>query len=149
MKASLAITAAALAHLVAALPHYNPRSFDDYEEYDDLEERDDECGAPEPVVSTLTVHHTATVKHSSTTTPTPTAIAKVSGGNPFIPNGIKAGLSGFPGINQYDTNGMDSFSKYIGWYSDYTAVTPDYKNIVGVPMVCLFPCNSSFILTSR
>ena len=31
----------------------------------------------------------------------------------------------------------------MGWYSDYTATTPDSGNVVGIPMVSLRSCLES------
>lgn len=59
----------------------------------------------------------------------------ITGKNPYTTNGIKAGLSGYPKINLYSTEGMNAFAPYIGWYSDYTPSTPDYGKVQGIPMV--------------
>ena len=77
-----------------------------------------------------------TSSSSSSATATGSGTGAISTGNTFIKNGIKAGLSGFVGIATSDKEGFDEFSPYIGWYSDYTAVTPDVGSVVGIPMVC-------------
>lgn len=48
--------------------------------------------------------------------------------------GIKAGLGGFPGISGI---GFTKLLPSIGWYSDYTAVTPNVGNVQGIPMVSI------------
>ena len=60
-----------------------------------------------------------------------------SGGNPYIPSGIKAGLSGYIGIAANDPDAFNALAPYIGWYSDYGPATPDVGDVVGVPMVRL------------
>ncbi|GAB7344565.1 hypothetical protein MBLNU457_3064t1 [Dothideomycetes sp. NU457] len=47
--------------------------------------------------------------------------------------GIKAGLSGYIGIQ--NTDAWSSFVPHIGWYSDYSAITPDANGVQGIPML--------------
>ena len=103
------------------------------------------CIAPAPTKhsSSSVATHPATTKSSvssttvaSTVAPTATAPVKHSGGaNPFTSNGIKAGLSGYPDIGNTAPDAMNSFAEVIGWYSDYTAITPNLGSVEGIPMV--------------
>nr|POF07199.1 alkali-sensitive linkage protein 1 [Quercus suber] len=66
---------------------------------------------------------------SSSSEPDSTGISKSN----LTPNGNKAGLSGYIGI---DAKGaFKSLAPYISWYSDYTAVTPDSDGVIGVGML--------------
>lgn len=65
----------------------------------------------------------------------PSTSSKSSGANPYVPSGLKAGLSGFIGIATNFADGFNDLAPHIGWYSDYSAVTPDAGDVVGVPMV--------------
>jgi len=47
--------------------------------------------------------------------------------------GVKAGLSGY--ISIQETDAWSSFAPHIGWYSDYSATTPDANGVQGIPMV--------------
>ena len=53
----------------------------------------------------------------------------------LIPNGIKAGIAGFPGITA--RKDWDLFTPYIGWYTDYWPNTTDSEGVKGIPMVRL------------
>nr|POF22389.1 alkali-sensitive linkage protein 1 [Quercus suber] len=51
----------------------------------------------------------------------------------LTPNGNKAGLSGYIGIQSKDA--FKSLAPHISWYSDYTAVTPDSDGVTGIGML--------------
>jgi hypothetical protein len=51
----------------------------------------------------------------------------------LTPNGRKAGLSGYVGIE--DTDAFTDLAPHISWYSDYTANTPDALGVHGVGML--------------
>jgi hypothetical protein len=51
----------------------------------------------------------------------------------LTPNGRKAGLSGYVGIQ--DTDAFTDLAPYISWYSDYTANTPSSLGVEGVGML--------------
>ena len=76
-------------------------------------------------------HHSATSTKESTTTAAaaPTGISLTS----LSPNGKKAGLSGYVGIQ--DTSAFSSFAPYVSWFSDYTPNTPTSQGVMGVGML--------------
>lgn len=49
------------------------------------------------------------------------------------PNGKKAGLSGYPGIQAMPA--FSDLASYISWYSDYTPNTPDSQGVMGIGML--------------
>jgi hypothetical protein len=51
----------------------------------------------------------------------------------LTPNGRKAGLSGYDGIQ--DTDAFTDLAPHISWYSDYTANTPSALGVEGVGML--------------
>ena len=51
-----------------------------------------------------------------------------------ITGGIKAGLSGYQGVQEKQA--FSQLASHISWYSDYQANTSDASGVVGVPMVC-------------
>ncbi|KAF2862077.1 glycoside hydrolase family 128 protein [Piedraia hortae CBS 480.64] len=51
----------------------------------------------------------------------------------LVPNGKKAGLSGFPGISNISAFGQ--FAEHISWYSDYLPDTPDANGVMGIGML--------------
>ncbi|KAK5735727.1 hypothetical protein LTR17_007899 [Elasticomyces elasticus] len=60
------------------------------------------------------------------------ASSGISSGN-LTPNGKKAGLSGYIGIQEKAS--FESLSQYISWYSDYTPNTPDVNGVMGIGML--------------
>lgn len=59
------------------------------------------------------------------------------------PNGKKAGLSGYPGIQAMPA--FSDLASYISWYSDYTPNTPDSQGVMGIGMLwgaSGLPCRS-------
>lgn len=71
----------------------------------------------------------------------------VSSGN-LTPNGKKAGLSGYIGIQ--DKASFSALSPYISWYSDYTPNTPDVDGVMGIGMLWGAdgsPCGSDMVRT--
>lgn len=51
----------------------------------------------------------------------------------LTPNGKKAGLSGYIGIQ--NKQGFKDLAPYISWYSDYTATTPSTSDVQGIGML--------------
>ena len=153
MKLTYLLLGAMATTFAAALPYASPAE-EDYE--DDFEEVE-ACPAPIPTKHSTTsvATHPATSKstHSSTVVstvvPSATAPAKHSGGrNPFTSNGVKAGLSGYPDIANTAPGAMSAYSQYIGWYSDYTPITPDVGNVEGIPMASLQLAQQSSLMIS-
>ncbi|KAI7303366.1 hypothetical protein KC315_g15728, partial [Hortaea werneckii] len=69
---------------------------------------------------------------SSTTSSSPSSGTGITTNN-LTPNGKKAGLSGYIGIQE-----MQAFSElapYISWYSDYAPDTPDAQGVKGIGML--------------
>lgn len=82
--------------------------------------------------STLSAYSSAAPKSSSAVSSS--SAPKVTGSTGLAGyTGIKAGLSGYIGVQ--NTNAWSSFVPHIGWYSDYSAVTPDANGVQGIPMV--------------
>ncbi|KAK4542456.1 hypothetical protein LTR36_006708 [Oleoguttula mirabilis] len=53
--------------------------------------------------------------------------------NNLTPNGKKAGLSGYSGVQNID--GFSDLAPYISWYSDYLPNTPDEQGVKGIGML--------------
>ncbi|KAK5134192.1 hypothetical protein LTR08_006852 [Meristemomyces frigidus] len=68
----------------------------------------------------------------SSATSAATSSSGISVGN-LTPNGKKAGLSGYVGIQNIDA--FSDLAPYISWYSDYTANTPDEQGVKGIGML--------------
>jgi len=64
----------------------------------------------------------------------------------LTPNGKKAGLSGYIGIQ--DTQSFSEMAPHISWYSDYTPNTPDEQGVTGIGMLWGAdgsPCGSDMV----
>ena len=96
--------------------------------------------------STLSAYSSAapssSSKVSSSSAPKATGSTGLSGYT-----GVKAGLSGYISIQETDAWG--SFAPHIGWYSDYSATTPDADGVQGIPMVSRFASTHHEILTDN
>jgi hypothetical protein len=56
----------------------------------------------------------------------------------LTPNGKKAGLSGYDGIQTNAKAAFSALAPHISWYSDYTATTETtsaFPNVMGIPML--------------
>ncbi|CAJ2508965.1 Uu.00g139910.m01.CDS01 [Anthostomella pinea] len=73
--------------------------------------------------------HSSATSTSSTSAASSTGISKAN----LTPNGKKAGLSGFVGIQ--NKSGFSDLAPHMSWYSDYTANTPDAQDVMGVGML--------------
>lgn len=85
--------------------------------------------AQDSTPTTFSVARRATSAYGSPPAPSATGITK----NNLTPNGRKAGLSGYIGIQ--DKQGFKDLAPYISWYSDYTATTPSTSGVQGVGML--------------
>jgi len=64
----------------------------------------------------------------------------------LTPNGKKAGLSGYIGIQ--NTQSFSDMAPHISWYSDYTPNTPDEQGVTGIGMLWGAdgsPCGSDMV----
>lgn len=71
---------------------------------------------------------------ASASTASGTGISKAN----LTPNGKKAGLSGYVGIQTNAKAAFGDLAPYIGWYSDYTATTEttaEFPEVMGIPML--------------
>ncbi|KAK5125298.1 hypothetical protein LTR08_005360 [Meristemomyces frigidus] len=75
---------------------------------------------------------TSSAAPSSSATSAAPSSSGISVGN-LTPNGKKAGLSGYIGIQNIDA--FSDLAPYISWYSDYTANTPDEQGVKGIGML--------------
>jgi len=83
-----------------------------------------------PTSTELAVSSVATVADVATAT---SSSASTSSTNSLTPNGVKAGLSGYVGVQ--NKAGFSLLADHISWYSDYSPSTPDSGTVQGIPMV--------------
>ncbi|KAI7459828.1 hypothetical protein KC351_g17531 [Hortaea werneckii] len=90
------------------------------------------ASAASPPASTSAASPSSYDSGSSTTSSSPSSGTGITTNN-LTPNGKKAGLSGYIGIQE-----MQAFSElapYISWYSDYAPDTPDAQGVKGIGML--------------
>ncbi|KAF2719832.1 glycoside hydrolase family 128 protein [Polychaeton citri CBS 116435] len=77
---------------------------------------------------------TAEVKEpASSTSSSPSSYSTGITKSNLTPNGRKAGLSGYIGIQE--KNAFSDLAPHISWYSDYTPNTPDSNGVKGIGML--------------
>ena len=87
--------------------------------------------------SSASSSNTVNAPHSTASDTSSSSGASSSSG--ITPNGIKAGLAGFPKIQTTNKAALDQFAPHISWYSDYWPNTTDFQsgvnNLKGIGMV--------------
>jgi len=91
---------------------------------------------PEPVKSSSSAAAPSSAASSGYGSP-PASSSGISKTN-LTPNGKKAGLSGYTGIQTNAKEAFSALAPHISWYSDYTATTETtsaFPNVMGIPML--------------
>lgn len=98
----------------------------------------DKSPDPSPVAASSASRSKSSTAPSSAVGGTSSRSGATSSSN-ITPNGIKAGVAGFPGIQITNKAALGQYAPYISWYSDYWPNTTDFtsggKTVKGIGMV--------------